>query len=274
MPTRINIYTDRKGSNPGGKCLVTTPHSEFDAYIKYCPGTGHSRTNARLPTHFRPTHQPFYEAITLELARIVGLEVPDFYVLMRGSDLTFSFENHALQRGINQGMPVYFVSKLMEIPLPGHEEKGAKEALAREKIYRDLLMVSDISNKAQNFRYDPNEDGMLYLDLGCSFVNAIEGRLEPHRGKLPIADKRNRKEAEKKAKEYALITADGESIHTLEELIDITPSFQVPILNPRGRIPIGRHLTEGEIEDIRELLTMNVLSFVRKYKDHERIVRV
>ena len=79
---------------------------------------------------------------------------------------------------------------------------------------------------------------------------------------------------EKKAKEYALITADGESIHTLEELIDITPSFQVPILNPRGRIPIGRHLTEGEIEDIRELLTMNVLSFVRKYKDHERIVRV
>ena len=274
MPTQVNVYTDRKGSNPGGKCLVSTPDSEFDAYIKYCPGTGRSRTNARLPTHFRPTHQPLYEAITLELARKVGLEVPDFYVLMGGPGLTFSFESRALQRGINPGMPFYFISKLMEVPPPGHETSGAKEALAKEKIYRDLLMVSDISNKAQNFRYDPKENGMLYLDLGCSFVNAIEGRLEPHRGKLPMPDKKNRKEAEKKVREYALITADGESLLTLEELIDITPSFQVPTLNPKGKVPIGKHLTAEEREDINGLLTMNLLGFIRKYKDDERIVKV
>src|SRR3989338_3170054 len=204
MNTEIHLYTGKKGSNPGGKCLVKTPGLEFDAYIKYCPASKLGRR-----TIFRASHQPIYEALSNTLIGNLGLDIPEFYVLLnKHGEVIFTRENEAREENFNDKMPYYYVSKLVPLS-PAVESTGKQEAMAREKLYRDVVMVSDVSNKAQNFRYNPDRNNITYIDLGCSFVEATNGSLHTSSVKLPDDVKANSKRAERLKNELVISTKEG-----------------------------------------------------------------
>ncbi len=271
--TVVEIYTDKKGSNPGGKCQITTARSEFDAYLKYCPSSRLARYNDQLNCveELRPMHQPIYEAITLFVAERMGLRVPPFYVLRNEkNNVTFSFEELRYKRAVRTDMPYYSVSQLIEHP-PVRESEKRENALAREKLYRDLILVSDVSNKAQNFRYDEDSDRVTYLDLGCSFTNAIGGVLLPSTIHIPKVDKKDRKSAQQ-LKQKGIITTNKGEEKRLEDILELLPSTLIPTLNPDGKSLLGNLLTSEEIEEIGSIFAVNLLTIKRKYKADARIL--
>ena len=80
------MWSEKKGSNPGGKGTVLYNKGEsLDIYIKYCT---HSRLHASHP--FKASNQPIYEAVTLGLAKKIGLEVPKYFLLVN-EDKTLKF---------------------------------------------------------------------------------------------------------------------------------------------------------------------------------------
>ncbi len=169
-------------------------------------------------------------------------------------------------------MPFYFVSRLISVPSPEESEKK-RAALVRDKLYRDLLMVSDISNKEQNYRYDPTKDLMVYLDLGCSFVHAVGGFLLPSTIKFPSDNRQTEKRATQIAKEHHLITADDQNLIPLEELISME-SVRVPLLGSSERTAsVDSLLSEEEIEEITRMLLFNLIRIKQKYNRDDRLIK-
>jgi hypothetical protein len=273
MKTKVSVYSERKGSNPGGNCSITIPHGgTIDAYIKYCLGS-------RLPKNspfgdrdqpFRATAQPIYEALTLVLARKMGLLVPEFYVLDNsqvGREVEFEYSPNGER--LNESMPYFFVSKLI-VPTKVEEPTAKEAALKREKLYRDLLVVSDVSNKAQNYMYAPDLDRMVYLDLGCSFVNAVGGTLLPHTGKQEVPSKRVWRRIQRKIDNYLLEDIDGGTTR-LSDLVDISPDTKVPMLNPRCSRSLGDLLNPEEIEETSLIIKANLVNIWKKHKRDPRL---
>ncbi|MBS3116429.1 hypothetical protein J4421_02410 [Candidatus Woesearchaeota archaeon] len=275
---QVHFVTERKGSNPGGKCIIRFSHSEeFEGYFKYCPGSKLPRTMADeergvYEQPFRSSHQPLYEAVTFILAKQLGLRVPEFYVLCNGNGITFTYDSDLRSR-INEHMPYYFVSRLMAVPPPLHmDDSQTVKALAHDKIYRDLLMISDISHKAHNYRYDPESDTMIYLDLGCSFVHAVGGFLIPSHGKSVSRDKTNLRKSRNLSVSKAIERADAVDYVPLERIVDGFPDFGVPILNPSGTRSLYHFLSDEEKMEIQRMMQLNLLKISKKYGSDPRLV--
>ncbi len=265
--TKIEIYTGRKGSNPGGKCLVTTRTSEFDAYFKYCPGSRlppFSPIDKKNPQPFTPQHQPIYEAITFALAQRMGLNVPEFQVLVNNDSVSFTYDPNTSNR-INERMPFYLISKLIEVPV-SEDNAGKDAALKKEKVFRDLLMVSDVSNKAQNFRYVEKEDRMLYLDLGCSFVNAVEGYLRKTSFKLPEGNVKKARKVAENIQDYWIATADGTDIKQIGEILDLRDLLIPTLTSGRTFMPVDSLLSGEEISELETMLLLNLITVRNKHK--------
>ncbi len=273
MTVDIHFYTGRKGSNPGGKAIVRVGNREFHAYLKYCHSSsfanGVSVTGDELP--FDHIEQPIYEAITLHLAQRAGLHAPNFYVLVNDGSLKVSYDSRDIPR-INERMPLYFVSEIMEVP-PVQDSEGRQRALERDKLYRDLLLVSDVSNKAQNFRYVAETGNILYLDLGCSFVNAVDGTLRRSNFKVPRATKNNVKIAERLLGKLYLETADGKDLLALDDLIKVTAEMPLPALGDRKSLRIGTFLDQAVLDEIALMLQLNIIDVYKDYREDSRLMR-
>ena len=80
----LRVLSEQKGSNPGGFCIYKNGKTSFKGYFKYCVGSKISHEHSAL----RAEHQPFYEAITFEFAKRLGLKTPSFFVLLNNLHLT------------------------------------------------------------------------------------------------------------------------------------------------------------------------------------------
>jgi hypothetical protein len=287
----IKITSESKGSNPGGKCSLPYLGNQCaDFYIKYC-------NSSRLPPQhpFNPVNQPIYEALTLVLAEKVGLHVPRYFVLMNKQGNIRFTQDHtiSIKKELDENRPYYFVSRLVTLPREENLEK-LKLMMEKEKVYRDLLMVGDVSGKKQNFALidDPSPGHVLYIDLGCSFVDAVGGYLQQRnyitnlvrdvKGKQegePKRDlKQNLRHAERTLRKYALLTnhevESSQDIIPLDELVESVREAQIPTLNPRGKLAVVNALSEKEIEEIINLLKMNMAETVKKYSDSGILVNL
>ena len=176
MTLEIILTSEPKGSNPGGKGKTTIYGEEKEIYLKYC-----NISHIRHPTHFNAQHQPIYEAITFALAQKLGLIIPDYYIILNGKkDLKFSYK-----KGIKKlagDKPYYFLSELVQLPI-NEDPPKVQQQMKKEKIFRDFLLISDISGKKQNFCYfEAPHPYMFYIDLGCSFVDSVGGILQQRQG--------------------------------------------------------------------------------------------
>lgn len=283
----IHILTERKGSNPGGKCTLSHLGRPFQGYIKYC-------SQSRLPPDhpFTPINQPIYEAITLKLAEEFGLYVPRHFIIDNTDSSVALIHDLSIpkRRWLSNTSETYFLSKLTELPREEDQEL-LREILSKEKIYRDLLMIGDISGKKQNFilMMEP-QPHILYVDLGCSFADAVENHLQQRseisnltrdkRGNQKPTLKKDIKRAEDLLIRIHLVTNHlldyQQNLVCLLELIESVPSLSIPIF-PTSNIPVKDLLSKAEIEEIKVLLKLNMSTKIRDYtkagKSLELIVR-
>lgn len=269
MNLEIRVTSRNIGSNPGGRCVLPVYGVPTPAYLKYC-------NIARLTggSSFRAEHQPIYEALTVALARCFGLEVPNFYVLLNGKH-NISFAYDLKVNRLNDQKPFYFVSELVDLPHSGQDEAmKLKTALADDKIYRDFLLISDVSGRRQNFAYfaEP-EPHVLYIDLGCSFVDSVEGILQHRKGKKVEGSKRQLRGIRKEAENRFLISRDNTDLISFLDLIDNIDMIDLPTLNPEGVLKVKTVLTTEEMEEIQAILYLNLPECFKKYKSSNLLVQ-
>jgi len=262
----IYVLTEKKGSNPGGKVSFDLRgEGREDYYLKYCLG------NQSRDPRFQSQHQPIYEAATMAWFERIGLRVPEFFVLENQGDISFDYASTRIPRLVGT-IPFYFCSKLVDLPRR-EDETLLEERLRSEKIYRDCLGITDVSGKRQNFTYirsvDSEEEYVLYLDLGCSFVHAVNGQLIPRSRKGKSLNKKERKTAERNLDNSSLSVPTGETF-SMRQLYDLF--FEVGIPTRRSdsgtlrNTPLERLLTSLELEAIAEILFEEFTETIRFYK--------
>lgn len=250
MSLEVALTHSRKGSNPGGRCALRgrDPKQNFDGYFKYCNQPAHPANSS-----FVAAHQPVYEAATVELAKLVGLHAPHTFVLLnRNRDV--NFVNWREVGEIDpSGRDYYFVSRWMECPLNSTETgyKLSQVALQNESPYLEALKISDIQGKKNNYFMADNQGNptLYYLDLGCSFVHAVSGKLVKP-AKSSIHNAKELRHALNKLSNYALIKSNNGAYVDLELLPEVIRHLPIPTLNPRGFARIGDLITSTELDEI------------------------
>jgi len=275
------MTTGPKGSNPGGKCRINSYGRALECYIK-------SVHYSILPRDhpFVPQNQPIYGAVTLALAEEFGLAVPQYYLLAnQGHEIKFT---HAKDIPKNQQMSdgqknFYFLSELITIPIDEDLDE-LHDKMADEKLYRDLLMVGDVSGRKQNYALieDPQPSHPIYIDLGCSFVDAHYGKisqrdenadlLRDRKGNYKPSLKKDLRHAQKFLRRHGLITGhlfefQRKAIEPMQ-FTEALGELQIPVF-PRGRVPIKNLLNGREIEEIQAMLQLNFARTLRDYKKRE-----
>lgn len=255
MTFHVKYLSGKKGSNPGGKVHVGTDRqgdSGFDGYLKYC-----FMPNTLQGSPFTAVHQPVYEAATFELAKWMGLHVPAFFVLLNGrQDVTFEGWKEEREKDPH-GRKYYFVSKWLTCPLDDQDRREtqsrASAIVGQELPYLDALHVSDISGKRQNFLLCGDSNGspkVYYIDLGCSFVKAVGGKLVKPLKVRGMASDHDLRLAEKQLGRYGLTTADRDAVKPLGSLPLVIRNMTLPTLNPRGRVSLSDLVGLQEIDEM------------------------
>lgn len=279
MSLRVILESGKKGSNPGGKCWVENGigNQSFNAYFKYCYGP------PVVPeSHFRGPHQPIYESVTFELARIFGLKTPLTYLLLNNKK-NVVFERWKENREHDpSGREFYFVSKFLGCDLGNDDMINgfASNLIDKEKVYLEALLISDIIGRRQNYLVCQaggqanNQVRILYIDLGCSFVHAKEGRLSiPNKMKPKFErKKKDLKRFLKDLSKYELIKADNMETFNLKELEDRIRGLTLPTLNPYGRIRLSSVITDGEMEAIEEDIISGVHRNLKNFKERGLLI--
>jgi hypothetical protein len=264
---KVDILSQRKGSNPGGmSTIVNDQGTILNAYFKYCHGSKLGGTSS-----FVPQHQPIYEAITFELAQELGLRTVEYSVMLNRGRKSVQFTDWKSHGFSNDpaGRDYYFVSHVSSGLTRGALNDNASDVIDKELIYLDALLISDIVGKRQNYiLFD--EDGerhVRYLDLGCSFVNAVEGYLEPAN--------RMRKKSRLNAKgvKRSLARLKGKTINSndglpvsLEDLSALPSIMSVRTLNPEGSIKIKDLISKEEISEIEGYLAGSLGDHLKTFR--------
>jgi len=275
MALEVELLSPAKGSNPGGVCNISclsSGHSK-QFYIKYCPGSHLPRES-----FLRPSHQPIYEAVTSVKANQLGLNTPNSWVLANG-DLHFKGDSQLLRK-INQHMPYYFVSEM--IPAPSNEDsEKTKFSMNAESFYRDILHVSDIVGKKQNYFFIEDERGghLVYLDVGCNFVNASGGFMFFNHDIKTHASKIDLRRDLKRLKEYSLMPSlvNASNFISLADFVTISSEIEVPLIDSRDcrkkGLVLGTVLCEQERQEITRILAYGVLKHLKDIRASDLVVR-
>ncbi len=130
----IIVKDKAKGGNPGGMIEIPFYNISSSFYFKYCPQPGKGLGKSPL----FPEHQPIYEALTVMLAKRLGLSVPQVFVMEnrpneRKKDPVFKYE--IKNNKFNANMPFYFISKIeSELDLTATNKKFLSSAIDEHKI--------------------------------------------------------------------------------------------------------------------------------------------
>ena len=271
-PLEVVVYSGKKGSNHGGRCIIPHNHLGLPVYLKHCMNSSIRKGMSS----FTPMHQPVYEAVTFAMLNQLGLHTPNFYVLLNGNrDIKFSLARNSqngevitdpdsqkhIQLDIKPGMPYYFVTEIINKP-QSEDVSAAEKIIQNELIYLEFLQVSDIVGTKQNYIF---QDGkVFYLDLGCTFVDA-------HNGVIALSHKHGDflcgKELKKTLKNLSKVSIVGKGAYrslSLEDLTEMPRDLQIPTLNPYGRIPLYKLISPDEIDEISARLASGIERRLKK----------
>jgi len=247
MGLEIEIVSRSKGSNHGGCCLIKEENIDvpMSYYIKHCSGSRIRKGESSL----NPFHQPIYEAITCEMAQRLGLNTSNFYVLLNLKKNLIFISKGELKSNIKSKQPFYFASELL-IPSKDEDFGKVKKIIEEETFYRDILMISDIVGRKQNYFYDSFSENIFYIDLGCNFVDAHENFIElKHHHKPPLA-KKELKNALKFLKKYSIKTNCKKGPISLIDFVNLPREMSILTMNPRKNVRLDKLISEDEIEEI------------------------
>ncbi len=256
----IEIYTENLGSNPGGKAIIPNLFSNTSFYLKYCSQT---RLNDSVFCYQR---QPIYEALTLAGLRNMGLSVPEFYLIDNSSSsISFEYKNQTLRK-LDAYNSYFLLSKIIDDRELINASINIDNELSADKKYRDFFLVGDVSNKQDNFRLKRTDGKIVYIDVGCNFVDCHGGVLSKRNVSKVQIDKKRQKAYQKRIKKDLISFKNGKKI-TLENAIEECFSNHINIIDTRTQKissnQIREALTDNEIEEIRTIIFNNI---VENYK--------
>jgi len=165
----VQVLAPAKGSNPG--VIGTIGPRKY--HIKYC-----NRSNIK-GTPLTVAHQPIYEALTAELARMLGLKTPNCGVLQDKGNLSF-VKMPVYDGQIPAGREFYFTSELVRPTDVDIDQSEIEKMLAQEEIYNKFLMIGDNSGSKgnrDNFVLVGKDPKICYVDFGCSYVHCVGGAM-------------------------------------------------------------------------------------------------
>jgi len=259
----VKVTSERKGSNPGGYCKFHSNDLDLSrGYFKYCFG---SRTSQGMS--FLSENQPVYEAITSVLANLFGLKTPPSYVL-NNRDRNVSFDGgQEFSKRNHSGRDFYLISKIME-ESEGVEESFVDLRVKEDSVYLEGLMISDVVNKRQNYlaRMDLNNLEIFYLDVGCSFVRAVDGFLGVTKKTNNLICEKKKSKKIKKLKGKSLVPASGSGLINLERIAQGIGDLEIPVLNPHGTMRVDELIGAQEIEDIEKCMVDNFAKNISKFR--------
>lgn len=261
MALELTIQSGRKGSNPGGLAYIQDTKQRFQAYLKYCP------LSKIDPSYgFNPQNQPIYEAITFEMARRLGLQTPDFFVILnKEKDLTFNIPKEF--EGIDPHRKCYFATKMITLPENRDVFKAETRIQKEEKTYLDILRIDDIIGRKQNYMFLDNPERIFYLDLGCSFVHAVNGYIGLQNAEKKVLGKSDRelKKALNILSRYELITNNNSDFINMADIANMPNELFIHTLNPRGRIALSDMISEFEISQISKIFALSMLENLKHF---------
>jgi hypothetical protein len=173
---------------------------------------------------------------------------------------------------IKPNMPFYFFTRMKSLP-PRENLEESNMAMERESIYRDLLQVSDVVGKKQNYFYDDRTHRLCYFDLGCSFVDAHEGSIEIKTHHPVPLDKKRLKQTLKRFERYSIRTINGNMLN-MREFIESPYSLSLPTYNPETYMPLQKLITDYEIHEIVSRLASGLIKqkFLKRNGNSPEIV--
>jgi len=261
----LEVLSGQKGSNPGGFCIYNDGKNNFKSYFKYCVGSKIPKGYSSLKSE----HQPFYEAITFEFARRLGLKTPNFFVLLNNKNNVSIKNIKEVSSHDHSGRNSYFVSKKICEPKVFNLDKIGSEIVQKERVYLEGLMISDILGKRQNYLVLPNSYSqdfrVFYLDLGCNFVHAVGGFIYFPNG-LRNLDKSCKKRERHNLRHKTIIAADDDSLINLEEFIGNFENLTLPTLNPYAKKKLEELISKEEIDEIRSYLVHGLYKNINNFK--------
>ncbi|RMD58593.1 hypothetical protein D6825_00305 [Candidatus Woesearchaeota archaeon] len=265
----IDVYmrSGPSGSNPGGKGNIHITHENIPSYIKYCNSTSLGRESPLIPDN-----QPVYEALTFALARELGLSTPEDALLHNDDETQLNFTYLPGFKGKAFDMvPFYFSSRLIE----GNESKDQASAiglLARDKVYRDLLNLADVSGRRQNVFIPEGSQNIIYLDLGCSFVDAQHGRLSQRNSikKLKV-EKKSVKKSRKRLDKMAIETPSHRLV-SLGRLVEELPKTELRV-HGQGYKTLDDLISQREINYIQSVYALHFAREAQRYSSDPRFRR-
>ncbi len=264
MKVKVDVLSDKKGSNPGGFCTIRDSKGSriLDGYFKYCFGESLPRG---IP--FKAEHQPVLEVLASLKAREFGLVTPDCFVLINDGKVSFS---NLHDEKDHSGKKYYFVSKLEPNPSSAAIDRELNTIVESEKIYLDSLLLRDYGTR-NNILY--KEGRASYIDLGCwGFACANEGLLKQIIGKKELVSDKDRKKLIRRLEKDNLRNANGEIINLGEFARNIPESF-IPLLNPNGGYAIAKSLlTNDELNAVQGYLAQNLDSKREAFRKADLLV--
>ncbi|MBU0894145.1 MAG: hypothetical protein KKF48_01290 [Nanoarchaeota archaeon] len=285
MSLDIVVTSENIGSNPGGRCLVKTHLKRVseESYIKYC-----NRTQTPPSFSFSSQRQPIYEAMFLEMAKMLGLVVPEYAVILnpQGKHVNFIYEPEKNQKvkKLNSNNHSYFLSRLIDHIIDENHPK-LRGVMADEKIYRDLLNIGNVSDRPDNYTLvdiKGKEPFVLYIDFGCGFVDAHEGILTIRpsliRQMSKLENGKALKNLKKRLGKINLKIDRGTIINLFDFGERIPGCCKINVLdasNPHffKSMPVNSLLSKRELDDLSKLYFITNSTFLKNYKGDERLFK-
>mgnify|MGYP001592835860 CR=1 FL=1 len=264
MKIRVDVLSDKKGSNPGGLCTVydSKGNRVLDGYFKYCHSSYLPKSSP-----FLAEHQPVLEVLASLQARKFGLITPDCYVLMNKDLVVF---NNLHNSKDHSGKKYYFVSKLEPNPTSETIDKRLIESIKHERAYLESLLLRDFDSRA-NIIYKEGRVG--YIDLGCfRFACANDGFLKEAPGNFSLIPDRQLRKILRKLENYNIRRADGAVINLLKIVEDVSDMF-IPILNPPGGYAkVESLINKNEVHAIQNYFAQSFFNSRRKFKEEGLLI--
>ncbi len=258
MALKLNVLSDKKGSNPGGVCQLSGFSGQpLNGYFKYCVAS-------QLPKSypFRIENQPIYEVMASLFANKFGIRTPKNFVV-EGQGLVFEGIN--AQKHV--GRKNYFFSNLQPNPQTEIIDDRLGNLAGLDSIYLDALLIGDY-NRRQNQVYQDGHSS--YVDVGClRFACANEGILKDEAKGLELKfNKDIKKELYQLDRLNVSISGNGDSVN-VRDFFDSIPNVEIPYMTERGKIvrPLNQVISRDETEAIQGYLFQSFLNARKKFRD-------
>ena len=223
------------------------------------------------------------------MAKRLGLSVPDYGVIVNSNktDVRFSYSPKDGKKisPLNPKKSFYFLSLFIPHNVDD-TNKGLPSLMAREKIFRDLLNLGDISGRAQNYSFIQLPDGsdpfVTYIDVGCGLVDAHGGRLNIRtslKNKLKkMKSKKNLRNIKNKLSRWEIETSNGKKVN-LGKFGESISEIPISVIDASKRrrvdsLPASTFLSLEELNQLQMIYFVVNEKFLKKYSCDNRLSRV